>query len=362
MHPAPICKSVMKNRFTKKLLKWYSANPREMPWKHTNDPYKIWLSEIILQQTRVEQGLPYYERMIKRFPTVNHLAKASEAEVLKSWEGLGYYTRARNLHAAAKQIILEFNGKFPETHETILQLKGVGPYSAAAIGSFAFGLPHAVVDGNVYRVLARYFGIRETVDVSKGKKIFSDLAQKLMDKKNPGDYNQAIMNFGALVCKPANPECFSCIFKKECVAYLEQSVAELPAKARKNVVRNRWFNFLVLENEEDVIIEKRNEKDIWNSLYQFPLLEARGLLKPSELKKLWKKENFFGDQTLKTTSISEVITHKLSHQTIFARFVHLQLDSQQLSLPDGWMKVKKKKLGKYSFPKLIDNYLKVLLF
>jgi len=352
----------MINRFTNKLLKWYFLHPREMPWKHTKDPYKIWLSEIILQQTRVEQGLPYYERMIKKFPSVIHLARASEDVVLKSWEGLGYYTRARNLHAAAKQVVKDFNGRFPETHETILQLKGVGPYSAAAIASFAFNLPFAVLDGNVYRVLSRYFGIYEAVDAASGKKTFTELAQKLLDPEHPGDYNQAIMNFGAMVCTPANPGCDTCIFRKECFAYLHQAVADLPVKAKKNAVRSRWFHFLVLEEDEYIIIEKRTARDIWKGLYQFPLVETDVLPDPDKVKGWGKSSAFFSEDEINVTAFSKIISHKLSHQTISARFYHVRLQASKRKFPAGWIKIKKTQLKKYSFPKLIVNYLKVLLF
>lgn len=339
-------------------MKWHSANPRSMPWKNTRDPYKIWLSEIILQQTRVEQGLPYYERITKKFPTVNHLANASEDEVLKFWEGLGYYTRARNLHAASKQVVNDFGGKFPDTHEEILKLKGVGPYSAAAIASFAFDLPHAVVDGNVFRLLARYFGISEAVDSTKGKRTFAELAQKLLDKKHPADYNQAIMNFGALVCKPANPACSSCIFKKECVAFTKNAVFDFPVKEKKVMVRNRWFNFLVLENEVEIIIERRNEKDIWKGLYQFPVSETTAYQSETEFLKSWKESSFFSGKKITVKGISKVMEHKLTHQTIYAQFFRIELCKPQKRLPKGWLKVKKSSLAEIGFPVLISNYLK----
>lgn len=352
---------MIRNSFTQKLLKWYSANPRSMPWKNTREPYKIWLSEIILQQTRVEQGLPYYERITKKFPTVNHLANASEDEVLKLWEGLGYYTRARNLHAAAKQVVNDFGGKFPDTHEEILKLKGVGPYSAAAIASFAFDMPYAVVDGNVFRVLARYFGIREAVDSTKGKRTFTELAQKLLDKNHPADYNQAIMNFGALVCKPAHPECNTCIFKKECVAFTRNAVFAFPVKEKKITIRNRWFNFLVLENELEIIIEKRNEKDIWKGLYQFPLVETNTYQSEADFVKSWKKSSFFSKKKISIKGISKVMKHKLTHQTIFAQFFRVELPASHGPLPSGWMKIKKSGFRESGFPTLIVNYINFAL-
>ncbi len=343
--------------FVNKLLQWHVANPRSMPWKNTRDPYKIWLSEIILQQTRVEQGWPYYERITKKFPTVKHLAKAREEEVLKAWEGLGYYTRARNLHAAARQIVNDAEGKFPSTYERILNLKGVGPYSAAAIASFAFDLPHAVVDGNVFRVLSRYFGISEAVDSTKGKKLFSELAQQLLDKKNPAAYNQAIMNFGARVCKPATPECPTCIFKKQCSAYKSNTVFELPVKSKKAGIRNRWFHFLVLENDKEVIIEKRTDKDIWKGLYQFPVLETASRQSQNDFLKAWQQTTFFKGGKIKVNGISDVVAHKLTHQNIFAQFARVPLSIVKKPLPEGWLQIKKSKLKMFGFPVLINNYL-----
>lgn len=348
----------MVHPFTKKLLQWHAANPRNMPWKNTRDPYKIWLSEIILQQTRVEQGLPYYERIIKKFPTVKNLANASEDEVLKSWEGLGYYTRARNLHIAAKQIVNDFNGKFPVAYHDIISLKGVGTYSAAAIASFAFDLPHAVVDGNVFRVLSRYFGIREPVDSTIGKKTISELAQTLLDKKHPAHYNQAIMNFGALICKPATPGCVTCIFKRDCVAYSKNTVFDFPVKEKKITVRNRWFNYLVLENEKEVIVEKRASNDIWKGLYQFPVIETATCQPQNDFIKTWQQTPFFSRKKMMVKGISKVLEHKLTHQTIFAQFFRVELNAVKKTLPPGWMKLRKTALKEIGFPVLISNYLK----
>lgn len=348
----------MSHPFTKKLLRWYSANPRSMPWKHTKDPYKIWLSEIILQQTRVEQGLPYYNKIIRKFPTVHHLSAASEDEVLKSWEGLGYYTRARNLHAAAGQIVTDYQGAFPATYDDILKLKGIGAYSAAAIASFAFNLPHAVVDGNVYRLLSRYFGISEPVDSARGKKLFSELAQELLDKKNPADHNQAIMNFGALVCKPSAPECPGCIFRSECKAYASNLVFTLPVKAKKNAIRNRWFSFLVLENDTEVIVEKRTDNDIWKGLYQFPVLETAVLQSKDAMLKAWKQTAYFKGRSMKVTDITKMEVYKLTHQAIHAQFIRVHQPVFRKPLPQGWLQVRKSKLGSLGFPVLITKYLK----
>ncbi|HYV91335.1 MAG TPA: A/G-specific adenine glycosylase [Chitinophagales bacterium] len=347
--------------FPKKLLKWYEKNPRSLPWKKTKDPYKIWLSEIIMQQTRVEQGTPYYEKLIKLFPTLTHLASAGEDEVLRAWQGLGYYTRARNLHAAAKQIVTGYNKKFPSSYNEIIKLKGVGAYTAAAISSFAFDLPHAVVDGNVFRVLSRAFGVKKPIDSTGGKKLFTELSNALLDKKNPAAYNQAIMNFGALVCMPVNPLCEQCFFRKECFAYRHHAVSELPVKAKKNSVRVRWFNFLVLEGDDSMIIEKRNEKDIWNSLFQFPLIETATFADANEVLKIISEKKFIPKKRLKVSGVSSIIEHKLSHQTIMAQFIRISLFHQKIRMQAGWRTVKKGDLKNFAFPKLIANYIEKFL-
>lgn len=347
--------------FRKKLLKWYAANPRSMPWKKTKDPYKIWLSEIILQQTRVAQGLPYYERISEKFPTIYHLANAAEDEVLQLWEGLGYYTRARNLHSAARQVLHDYHGVFPSTYEEILKLKGVGAYSAAAIASFAFDLPHAVVDGNVFRVLSRYFGISKAVDSAAGKKVFAKLAHDLLDKNNPADYNQAIMNFGALVCRPANPACDTCIFHKKCVAFLNNAVADFPVKEKKVSTRIRWFHFLVLENEKEIIVERRNNKDIWKGLFQFPLIETSTGQTRSRFLRHWKSHAFFSGKNIHLRSVSKIIQQQLTHQTVYAQFFSVRLPDRQQRLPAGWKKVKKSSLPGIAFPVLIRKYLTEVL-
>ena len=347
--------------FRRRLLKWYAANPRSMPWKETKDPYHIWLSEIILQQTRVAQGLPYYERISKKFPTVYHLANAAEDEVLQLWEGLGYYTRARNLHSAARQVLQDYHGVFPSTYEEILKLKGVGAYSAAAIASFAFDLPHAVVDGNVFRVLARYFGISNAVDSTAGKKLFAKLAHDLLDKNHPADYNQAIMNFGALVCRPANPACDTCIFNKTCVAFLKNAVMDFPVKEKKASVRNRWFNFLIMENEREIIIERRNNKDIWKGLYQFPLIETNAAQTENKFLRYWKSHPFFYGKKILLKSVSRIMLQQLTHQTIYAQFFTVKLQGHQQRLPAGWQMVKKSSLPGIAFPVLIRKYLTEVL-
>jgi A/G-specific adenine glycosylase len=349
---------VTNSTFTRKLLQWHGSNKRPLPWKKTSNPYRIWLSEIILQQTRVEQGTPYYLKMIRLFPTVKDLAKAHEDQVLSAWQGLGYYSRAKNLQAAAKQIVANWNGKFPDRYEEILQLKGVGEYTAAAIASFAFGLPHAVVDGNVYRVLARVFGITENIHSAKAKKTFFRLANELLDRRNPGAFNQAIMDFGSLVCRPANPLCNNCCFRRECRAFQQQKIQEWPVN-RKNIrIRKRWLNFMIIETADSLIIRKRREEDIWPGLFEWPVLETQKKPAQKELLANLPLIKFAGPKPLKLTHRSEVVKHLLSHQTLFATFFHFKSATKKLKLPRGAQWVKKRNLLDFPLPKLLENYWK----
>lgn len=289
----------LRNRFAALLLKWnLEENTRQMPWKGEKDPYKIWLSEIILQQTRVEQGLSYYNKFIKTFPDVHRLAKTPDEKIFKLWEGLGYYARCRNLIATARFISKELKGKFPGDYENIKALKGIGPYTAAAISSFAFNLPHAVLDGNVFRVLARVFGIAAPIDSAQGKKIFTSLADELLDKKQSGLFNQAIMDFGAVVCKPAAPVCSTCVFKKHCFAFLNNKVDDLPVKEKKISIRKRWFYYLVMEHQKKIAIRKRTEKDIWQNLYEFPLIETTNESNTETILQLAEKRKWLKKMTL----------------------------------------------------------------
>ena len=287
-----------------------------MPWKGEKDPYKIWLSEIILQQTRVEQGLDYYHRFIEKFPDVHKLAKAKDQVIFKLWEGLGYYTRCRNLIAAARYISKELKGKFPSTYEEINALKGVGPYTASAISSFAFNLPHAVVDGNVFRVLSRVFGIAKPIDSTEGKKYFTQLANDLLDKKQPGIYNQAIMDFGAVVCKPAAPLCSGCVFNKTCFAFLNKKVNELPVKEKKISIKKRWFYYLVIEQENEIAIRQRTGKDIWNQLYEFPMMEKERETSIEAILQEAEKLGWLSKKKYEMVAISPLFKQQLSHQLI----------------------------------------------
>lgn len=327
-----------------------------MPWKGEKDPYKIWLSEIILQQTRVEQGLAYYEKFIARFPTIKHLAAAPDTTVFKLWEGLGYYSRCRNLLATARHIANDLNGVFPNTYEDIKALKGIGPYTASAISSFAYNLPHAVVDGNVFRVLSRVFGIETPIDSTQGKKLFTQLADELLDKKKPGLYNQAIMDFGAVVCKPALPLCPSCVFNKDCFAFLEKKVNELPVKEKKINIKKRWFYYLVIEHKGKIAIRQRTGKDIWNQLYEFPVIETTAEQETADLIARAEQGEWINEGKYSLSFVSPLFKQQLSHQLIAGRFIAIKSDKAG-KLPEGSVWVSKKEMTEYPFPKFINQFL-----
>jgi A/G-specific adenine glycosylase len=342
--------------FTQRLLTWNEAhNRRSMPWKGEKDAYKIWLSEIILQQTRVEQGLAYYQRFVEAFPTVHHLAEAPEQKVFKLWEGLGYYTRCKNLIATAQYISQSLNGHFPDTYEGILQLKGVGPYTAAAIASFAFNLPHAVVDGNVFRVLARFFGIATPIDGTEGKKLFAGLAGQLLPSAQPARYNQALMDFGATVCKPQLPTCPTCPLKARCQALANNQVRQLPVKAKSIAKGIRWFHYLVIHQGHRQFVRKRPAKDIWENLYEFVLIETDGPLTAQELYRNKAFKTVLQGQAYTVTQVSPVYTQQLTHLTIKAQFIQLQV-ANTLKLPDYELVSKEERSG-LPFPKIIVSYL-----
>lgn len=326
-----------------------------MPWKGEKDPYKIWLSEIILQQTRVEQGLDYYNRFVRSFPSIKHLANAPETKVFKLWEGLGYYTRCKNLIATAKYISVELKGKFPDSYDNILSLKGVGPYTAAAIGSFAFNIPKPVVDGNVFRVLSRFFGVEKPIDSIEGKKFFSLLAASLLDKKKPGIYNQAIMDFGAVVCKPRQPLCNACLLKKNCIAFNENRVSVLPVKEKNIIRKTRWFYYLIAEYKGDQYVRMRGPKDIWENLYEFILIEEAGPVETEKLLSSKKVKALFGAVKASVNSVSGVYKQQLTHQTIYGQFIRLKLN-KPADLP-GYEMLSKDETGHLPFPKFINQYL-----
>jgi A/G-specific adenine glycosylase len=309
-------------KFSETLINWYSVNKRDLPWRRTQNPYFIWLSEIILQQTQVKQGLPYYERFTANYPTVFDLAEADEQDVLKLWEGLGYYSRARNLHFTAKYVVHELNGEFPKNYKSLLQLKGVGDYTASAIASICYNESAAVVDGNVYRVLSRYFGMDTPINTTQGVKAFKALAQELLPSNNIGDYNQAIMEFGARQCKPKLPDCSVCPLDSSCVALEKQMITSLPVKLKKLKVTKKYYNFLVVVSENDtILIEQRQNKGIWQQLYQFPLVESVASITQKDLVEEARFLEIIGDQNYVLTLFNEKeIVHKLSHQHLYTKF------------------------------------------
>ena len=340
--------------FSENLIKWYQENKRDLPWRNIQDPYKIWVSEIILQQTRVQQGLPYYERFISAFPTVSDLANAPIDDVLRLWQGLGYYSRARNMHHAAKQVAFDLKNNFPASFESLLALKGVGRYTAAAIASFAFGEIVPVVDGNVQRVVARIFGVSDDISSPKTQKIFEKIASEHISAQEPGTFNQAIMEFGAQYCTPAKPDCINCIFKTICFAHQNNLVSSLPVKLKKTKVRNRFFNYVVLKSGNDLAMRKREAKDIWNGLFEFLLIESDSeIAAPEMLENLAMKHSIH----LKPFKSSETYLHILSHQKLHAKFYIFQIEDRGLVENLGlkfYNRVEVEKLGK---PVLIVNYL-----
>lgn len=329
-----------------------------MPWKGEKDPYKIWLSEVILQQTRVEQGWAYYERFITHYPTIQKLASAKDEDVFKLWEGLGYYNRCRNLLFTARKITNDYKGNFPSAYHEILELKGVGPYTAAAIGSFAFNLPLAVVDGNVFRVLSRVFGVHTAIDSTAGKNEFTVLANEVLDRKEPGLYNQAIMDFGATICKPALPLCNHCPMKKICTAYKEGKVNQLPVKEKVLKKKHRWFYYFLMEHEGKLLVNQRQGKDIWQDLHEFYLLETDEQIKwDNKLVKEWLHEQF--DITKpEVLHISPLHKQQLTHQEIKGQFIKAKLATIPQSLQHyQWLPANE--MDKLAFPKFINQYLEM---
>ena len=339
--------------FAPKILNWYREHQRDLPWRQTRDPYRVWLSEIILQQTRVAQGMPYYLSFVETFPTVYDLAKAPEEQVLKLWQGLGYYSRARNLHTTAKMVVTEFDGQFPHTYEELKTLKGVGDYTASAIASFCFDVPEPVVDGNVYRVLSRYFGVDIPINSTEGITYFKELAREVMDAENIRDYNQGIMEFGAIQCAPKKPYCLLCPLQESCVALKENKVDILPIKLNKTKVRNRYFNYLVwLDGNGNTVLEQRKGKGIWQNLYQFPLLETDGPLEDAEIEEKMNVNHTTVEIETLSLYNNEPIVHKLSHQHLHTQFWILKT-SHILEEGIPW-----KKIHDFPVPVLIADFIK----
>jgi A/G-specific adenine glycosylase len=329
------------------ILCWFEENHRKLPWRQTKDPYFIWLSEVILQQTRVAQGTNYYFKFIKNYPTITHLAKASEQEVLSDWQGLGYYSRARNLHASAKYINENLNGIFPKSYDEIIKLKGIGEYTAAAISSFAFNEARAVVDGNVYRVLSRLFDIDTPIDTNDGKKLFQKIANELLNVKNPGLHNQAMMEFGALQCIPSNPDCSICPLVMYCNSNRNNSISERPVKQSKTKIRNRYFLYFVDLNNQKIILRKKTEKDIWQNLYEFP---------KKEFESKRELQNYISENKYEFNHIIEYSKHILSHQHLHATFAFVWNSQTSNKFVDtitiNWIE-----LDQYPIPRLIDRFI-----
>lgn len=340
--------------FSKKLILWYLQNKRELPWRNTSNPYFIWLSEIILQQTRVAQGLPYYFRFIDAFPSIQDLADAEEEYILKLWQGLGYYSRARNLHATAKHIANDLDGIFPNSYKELMMLKGVGDYTASAIISICFNAPAAVVDGNVYRVLSRLFGIDTPINSSEGIRKFKELAQNLLDTSQPGVHNQAIMEFGARYCVPQNPDCLHCIFHDKCEAFKNKSVLKFPVKNKNGKIRKRFFNYIVfISDDEKTIVRQRRKKGIWQNLYEFPLIESNANINLKELQKLPEFVNLTNEYLMHRIYLfnENPVLHKLSHQHLETHF--WIVETQDLK-EDG---TPISSIENYAVPVLIENFI-----
>jgi A/G-specific adenine glycosylase len=348
---------------SQKIVDWYTINKRNLPWRDTKDPYKIWVSEIVLQQTRVEQGLNYYLRFIDRFPSVESLASANEDEVLKYWQGLGYYSRARNLHFSAKYIVESLNGKFPNTFAELKKLKGVGDYTAAAIASFAYNEKVPLVDGNVYRVLSRLLAEGTPIDTSNGKKLFSELANELLSKQEAQVFNQAIMEFGALQCKPSAPDCDQCPIQTNCLSFAEKKIAAYPVKSKKVKVRKRFLNYLFIADGENTFLKKRNSNDIWKGLFEFPLIETKSKVSLKTLSKTKEWVNLFNNLEVTVIEESEAIKHQLSHQQLIVLFFKLKINGaiEKNNRLSEFQCTPILTINKYAVPKVIENYLKEVL-
>ena len=339
------------------LCGWYRTHKRELPWRESSDPYIIWISEIILQQTRVAQGMNYFLRFIKRFPDVLSLASADEDEVLKFWLGLGYYSRARNLHAAARDIMVRFDGKFPERYEDVISLKGVGEYTAAAIVSFVWNQPYPVVDGNVFRVLSRLFAEDTPIDTLKGKRVFTELATIVMDPRNTAQHNQAIMELGALQCVPQNPDCSTCPLKAHCAAYGAGNVQAYPVKQGKTKTRDRYFHYLHIIYKGKTWLSRRKGKDIWEGLYEFPLIETDRAMDFAELQETdIFRQLFEGIGRLDVSVVLRGVKHVLSHQILYAAFYRIEIERENETLK-SYLSVGVSDVEKYAVPRLIHIYL-----
>jgi len=352
------------------IREWYKKNKRDLPMRHTFDPYRIWIAEVIMQQTRLNQGLPYYHKFIETFPNVHSLATASEMEVLNLWQGLGYYSRARNLQAAAQHIVEQLGGQMPGDYKGLLGLKGVGKYTAAAIASFCYGEPVAAVDGNVSRVIARLFGVEEPINSSAGARQIDTLAGELLDRKDPGTHNQAMIDFGAMICVPVSPRCGECPLSEFCEAYGSNRVDQLPVKIPKKKPVDRWIWFYIIRCKGKIALMQRGSKEIWKSLYQFPAEESDTPL--SETGMMDRAASLFAPASpteipasppaFSLKKISPEIKHLLTHLTLHARFIHLELERWPDTLPEAWIKIFPTQMGDFPVPRLINRYMESFNF
>ena len=342
------------------IVKWYFKNKRDLPWHGIKNPYEIWVSEVILQQTRVDQAISYYYDFLKAFPDVFKLAAAEEDKILKIWQGLGYYSRARNMHFSAKQIVNEFDGKFPSKYSELLKLKGVGEYTAAAIASFSFNEKVPAIDGNVFRVLSRLFAEESPIDKAESRKIYKKIASELLRTQDSSIFNQAIMEFGAIQCVPRNPDCINCPLNEVCLAYKKSIVNDLPKKIGIVKKKERYFYYFLILNNGNTYIRKREQKDIWQGLFEFPLLESAKSQDFSSIctNQSWKE--IFGKSAMDLISESNGIVHKLTHQTIYAKYYVFELsgNSDHQLLKNGFIKIKMEDLVNYPVPKIIENFIK----
>ncbi|MES2560858.1 MAG: A/G-specific adenine glycosylase [Bacteroidota bacterium] len=337
------------------IVNWYREHKRDLPWRNTRNPYLIWLSEVILQQTRVEQGLPYYLKFADKYPTVKKLAAAKDDDVMKLWQGLGYYNRAKNMLQTARIVAKDCNGVFPDTHDGLIELKGIGPYTAAAIASFAFDEPKAVVDGNVYRVLARVFGISEPINGTKGKKLFAELAQEIMDTRSPALYNQAVMELGAIVCKPAAPKCGECVLRLQCEAYKHKRITELPVKLKKQKPKERFLHFFFINHNGKTYIKQRVNERIWHNLFEPPFIETPTELDNGTLFSLPAYRNLFSGKH--TADKVFAVKHQLTHQTIYANFWAVQVPNSFKPSDSSYIAVPVSEIHQYAVHRLFDKFL-----
>ncbi|MBI3233532.1 MAG: A/G-specific adenine glycosylase [Bacteroidetes bacterium] len=342
--------------FSQKLILWYQVNKRDLPWRNTNDPYKIWLSEVILQQTRVEQGMPYFIKFIEKYPTVKLLASEHIDEVLKLWQGLGYYSRARNMHQTAKQIVDEYGGVFPADYHHLLKLKGVGEYTAAAIASFAYDLPHAVVDGNVYRVLSRLYNIDTPINISQSKKIYTEIAQELLPIDYPAEFNQAMMEFGSLQCKPSSPDCSICIFNNDCLGLKNNKVSQLPVKVAKKPVTKKYLNYLFISDINRLWMLRRNADSIWKNLYDLPCVESEKDLTWDELNLDEEFKSYIGGFPIVLKSQKSMI-HKLTHRELHASFWEIEVKKDFVLNKNAIFETYFHLIDNFAVSRLLEKYI-----